>query len=229
VKTLFITGASRGLGLAITEYFSVKGFQIFATARNLSTELQNLLSNNVVFHELDVKDTAACREAILRCTAHFGKVDVVINNASGMTGGRLIGAYKETEIDHEFALSLIAPVHISNIVLDLRAKSNASHEVDLFFVSSSSALIGNAGSEEYPLYAAAKAAIIRFADCINSGKYEPCVTAHTLIPHNIRKNSFLQEDAASYNDACKVIEFGLQEKDNLVVPRYELEPRITID
>lgn len=225
MKTVYITGAARGLGLAITRFFADKEFRIFATARKLSPELENMLSENIVFHELDVTKTADCKKSIQVCMSRFGTIDVVINNASGMTGGKLVGDYEDAEIDHEFSLSLLAPIHISNIVLDLRTDSQARHDVDLFFVSSSSALIGSAGNDEYPLYAAAKAAIIRFADCINAGNYQPSVTAHTLIPHNIRENDFLQEDAASYNDVCRVIEFALQSGDNLLVPRYEIEPR----
>lgn len=227
MKSIFITGASSGLGFAITRFFAGKGYKVFATARNLSSELEALLSKNVVFQALDVTHSEDCKEAARQCQSHFEHIDVVINNASGMTGGKLVGAYDSTEIEHEIMLTLSAPIQISNIVLELRAKSNSRKHIDLFFLSSSSALIGKLGNEEYPLYAAAKAGLIRFADCINAGEYHPSVSAHTLIPHNIRENNFIEENAASFNDVCRVIEFALSRTDNLVIPRYEIEPKTT--
>jgi NAD(P)-dependent dehydrogenase (short-subunit alcohol dehydrogenase family) len=93
-KTIFITGASRGFGRLWAEAFLKRGDKVVATARNKETlhDLVEKYGENVLTLQLDVNSREASFEAVKEAHAHFGKIDVLINNA----GYGLFGAIEET-------------------------------------------------------------------------------------------------------------------------------------
>ncbi len=93
-KTIFITGASRGFGRIWAEAFLKRGDKVVATARN-TKDLEPLLAqygSAVLPLTLDVNDRSAAFDAIAKAKAHFGTIDVVINNA----GYGVFGTVEET-------------------------------------------------------------------------------------------------------------------------------------
>jgi len=92
-KTIFITGASRGLGRIWAEAFLDRGDKVVVTSRRLSSldELSNKYGKALLALELDISSKAACIEAIAKAKAHFGSIDVLINNA----GTGVLGAVEE--------------------------------------------------------------------------------------------------------------------------------------
>ena len=94
-KTIFITGASRGFGRIWAEALLKRGDKVIATARN-TKDLETLskeYGDSVLALPLDVNNRQAAFDAINKAKAHFGTIDVVINNA----GYGLIGTIEETE------------------------------------------------------------------------------------------------------------------------------------
>ena len=79
----FITGASRGLGQAIAEEALAAGKRVAATARRteMLTELVNKYGDQVLPVALDVTDQDQVASAIAHTVEHFGRIDVVVNNA----------------------------------------------------------------------------------------------------------------------------------------------------
>lgn len=93
-KTIFITGASRGFGKLWAEAFLKRGDKVIATARNIShlDDLKSTYGDNIHPVTLDVNDRAAVFAAVEEGKNHFGRIDVLINNA----GFGLFGAVEET-------------------------------------------------------------------------------------------------------------------------------------
>jgi NAD(P)-dependent dehydrogenase (short-subunit alcohol dehydrogenase family) len=92
-KTIFITGASRGFGRLWAEAFLKRGDKVIATARNIET-LNDLVAeygDNVLPLQLDVNSREQSFAAVQKAAAHFGSLDVVINNA----GYGLFGTIEE--------------------------------------------------------------------------------------------------------------------------------------
>jgi NAD(P)-dependent dehydrogenase (short-subunit alcohol dehydrogenase family) len=85
-KTIFITGASSGLGRAAARLFASRGWTVIATMRTPAKEQELARVGNVVLLPLDITDA----EQVLRTAAEaiaLGDVDVVFNNAGyGMAG-----------------------------------------------------------------------------------------------------------------------------------------------
>jgi NAD(P)-dependent dehydrogenase (short-subunit alcohol dehydrogenase family) len=93
-KVIFITGASRGFGKLWAEAFLKRGDKVAATVRNLDTlaDLSSKYGKSLLPIQLDVTDRKAVFSAVEKAKQHFGRLDVVINNA----GYGLFGTVEET-------------------------------------------------------------------------------------------------------------------------------------
>jgi NAD(P)-dependent dehydrogenase (short-subunit alcohol dehydrogenase family) len=79
----FITGSSRGFGRALVESALEAGHRVVATARTPEqlAEFVERYGDRVATVALDVTDASAARAAVAEAVAHFGRIDVVVNNA----------------------------------------------------------------------------------------------------------------------------------------------------
>jgi NAD(P)-dependent dehydrogenase (short-subunit alcohol dehydrogenase family) len=92
MKTIFITGASSGLGKAAAKLFASKGWKVIATMRNPEKEKELNSLNNVILLPLDVTNPEQINETVQKAIA-LGDIDVVFNNA----GIGLIGPLETTD------------------------------------------------------------------------------------------------------------------------------------
>eukprot|EP01030_Chromulinospumella_sphaerica_P028467 gene28467-28807_t len=90
MKTIFITGASTGLGRAAAKLFAAKGWNVIATMRNPSAETELGTLPNVTVLPLDVTRPEQIKSAAEKALA-LGRVDVVFNNAGYGLAGPLEG------------------------------------------------------------------------------------------------------------------------------------------
>jgi len=93
-KTIFISGASRGFGKLWAEAFLKRGDNVIATARNANDlkDLVDTYGSSILPLQLDVNNRADSFAAVNKAKAHFGTIDVLINNA----GFGLFGTIEET-------------------------------------------------------------------------------------------------------------------------------------
>ena len=79
-KTIFITGASTGIGRATAKLFAAKGWKVIATMRKPENETELNALDHVTVLPLDVTDPVQIRETTQQALA-LGDIDVVFNNA----------------------------------------------------------------------------------------------------------------------------------------------------
>ena len=94
MKTIFITGASTGLGKATAKLFASKGWKVVATMRKPENEKELTLIDNITLLPLDVTNLAQIKETTQKAIA-LGDIDVVFNNA----GYGLMGPLESTTDD----------------------------------------------------------------------------------------------------------------------------------
>ena len=96
-KIWFITGASRGFGRVWTEAALQRGDKVAATARQLASiaDLTEKYGANVLTLALDVTNPEQVKTAVAQAHAHFGRLDIVLNNA----GYSLVGTIEEAGLD----------------------------------------------------------------------------------------------------------------------------------
>jgi NAD(P)-dependent dehydrogenase (short-subunit alcohol dehydrogenase family) len=154
----FITGASGGLGLALTEKVLAQGHPVVAAVRRIEAmqSLQQAYPDLLKVESVDLTD----REQVQAAAARHPDADVVVNNA----GGAVIGAIEEmseAEIEQQIALNLLAPIHVTRAFLGvLRAKKRGT------FIHVSS-VGGRAAFPGGSLYHAAKFGLEGFAEAVS--------------------------------------------------------------
>jgi NAD(P)-dependent dehydrogenase (short-subunit alcohol dehydrogenase family) len=115
-KTIFITGASSGLGKAAAKYFAVQGWNVAATMRTPANENELSAFVNIKILKLDVTDMLQVRDAIHASVKAFGKVDVVLNNAGvGMYGA--LELMDDEDIDRQFAVNVKGVINVIKGIL----------------------------------------------------------------------------------------------------------------
>jgi len=84
-RVALVTGGSRGIGRTIAEALSEAGAKIALTSRRIddATEAAATLGarESALPVELDVRDVAACRQAVATVERQFGRIDILVNNA----------------------------------------------------------------------------------------------------------------------------------------------------
>ncbi len=85
-KTVIITGASRGIGEASAEVFAAAGAKVALLARDSASieEIAGRIGDAALAIPCDVSDFASVEKAVNTTEAHFGPVEVLINNAGAV-------------------------------------------------------------------------------------------------------------------------------------------------
>lgn len=127
-KVWFITGSSRGFGRVWTEAALKRGDKVAATARQLTSiaDLKEKYGENVLTLELDVTNADQVKAAVEQAHAHFGRLDIVLNNA----GYSLVGTIEEANADEIRAMyetNVLGPVAVIQAALPLLRKQGGGH------------------------------------------------------------------------------------------------------
>jgi NAD(P)-dependent dehydrogenase (short-subunit alcohol dehydrogenase family) len=86
-KVVVVTGASKGIGLAVAEAFLREGARVVAASRESSAGLEALAEADLVHVPVDLMDPDGPAQVVDRAVAEFGGVDVLVNNAGGPPPG----------------------------------------------------------------------------------------------------------------------------------------------
>lgn len=196
-KTWFITGAARGFGFEIAKAALTKGDKVIATVRKGKEQLSaQFNSNNLFVVEMDVTDEAGVNAAVKKALAHFGKIDVLVNNA----GFGLLGAVEEgsdSEIRNMYETNVFGLLKVLRAVLP---HFHAQHSGHVINISSVGGLTGSAG---WGLYSSTKFAVEGITEALAKELAPLGIYATAVEPGYFRTN-FL--DGSSLTTAKKVIE-----------------------
>lgn len=127
-KVWFITGSSRGFGRVWAEAALKRGDKVAATARQLASiaDLKEKYGENVLTLALDVTNAEQVKAVVAQAHAHFGKLDIVLNNA----GYSLVGTIEEAsaeDIRAEYETNVLGPVAVIQAALPLLRKQGGGH------------------------------------------------------------------------------------------------------
>lgn len=160
-RVWFITGSARGLGRSLTEAVLKQGDKVAATARKVDqlSELVKLYPDQLLPVALDVTDYARVPQAIKEAVDHFGRIDVLVNNAGfGIVGAA--EAYTAEQVRSQLETNLYAPIEITRAVLPYMRKQGGGR---ILQISSVGGRVGNAG---LTMYQAAKFGLGGFTEAL---------------------------------------------------------------
>ena len=131
-KVWFVTGSSRGLGRNFVEAALSRGDKVAATARDTASlkALADTYGDAVLLLEMDVTDRAAVFESVRRAKEHFGRLDVIVNNA----GYAQVGAIEELteqELRDQLETNLFGAVWVVQAALPHLREQRSAHIIQL--------------------------------------------------------------------------------------------------
>ena len=160
-RVWFVTGASKGLGLSLVKQLLNAGYQVAATSRKakniedvIATHKENLLALTV-----DITNEESVNNAIAKTIAHFGQLDVVVNNAGYSIYGS-VEALSNEEFRKTIDVNLFGTVNVIRAVMPHFRKQRSGY---IFNISS---VAGYKGFGNSPSYAAGKFAVIGLSEAL---------------------------------------------------------------
>lgn len=146
-KTWFVTGASRGLGLATVRAASAAGRNVVAAMRKPDEfpSDPSIPTERVLKVRLDVLDAEQINAAVQQAISGFEQIDVLVNNA----GYGQLGAFEEVSaaaIRKQFETNLFGTFEVTRAVLPVMRKRGSGHVIN---VSSIGGIVGYAFSSIY--------------------------------------------------------------------------------
>jgi NAD(P)-dependent dehydrogenase (short-subunit alcohol dehydrogenase family) len=131
-KVWFVTGSSRGLGRAFVEAALSRGDRVAATARNIDSlaDLRTAHGEAILPLSLDVTDKAAVDASVRRAHDHFGRMDVVVNNAGAMVHGA-VEELSEQDLRDQLETNLFGPLWVARAALPHLRGQRSGHIIQI--------------------------------------------------------------------------------------------------
>ena len=179
MKTVLITGGSRGIGKAVAMKFAENGYQIIINyvsdktdTEQLKKELLQVGAADILLIKADVSNSEDVKNMVKESIEKFEKIDVLVNNA-GITKDNLLMRMSEEEFDKVIQINLKGTYLVTKEVTRYMMKKKKGSIVNL------ASVVGVAGNAGQCNYAASKAGIIGFTKSV----------AKELASRNIRANA----------------------------------------
>ncbi|MFN7209913.1 MAG: SDR family NAD(P)-dependent oxidoreductase [Aggregatilineales bacterium] len=189
-KVAIVTGAGQGIGEAIALHFAEQGAHIVIAEINPETaqrtaERVRAFGVQAQAYAIEVGDHAAVRDMVAAVAAHFGRIDILINNAGVNERVDLMAITPEqwrwlmhTNVEGLFfTLQSVAAQMIAQVPPEIKALGRAPHSFGK--IVNLSSVTGRRGRANAPQYAASKAAVISITQS----------AALRLAPYNINVNA----------------------------------------
>ena len=175
-KNIFITGSTRGIGLAMAHRFASLGANIVLNGRReIGEELISEFSDygvQVIPISGDVSNSTDAKRMVEEAIEKLGSVDILVNNA-GITKDKLMLKLTEEDFEQVLKVNLVGAFNMTQAVLKPMTKARQGAIIN---VSSVVGLIGNVGQANY---AASKAGLIGFTKSV----------AREVAARNVRVNA----------------------------------------
>jgi NAD(P)-dependent dehydrogenase (short-subunit alcohol dehydrogenase family) len=149
-KIWVITGAGRGMGVDIAKAALAGGHAVVATGRNTETVKQAVGAHDrLLVVALDVTSLESAKAATHAAVDHFGRIDVLVNNAGNFYAGYFEELTPE-QVKAQIEVNLFGSMNVTRAVLPVMREQRSGHVVAI------SSLAGIVGGEFASAYAASK-------------------------------------------------------------------------
>lgn len=184
-QNVFITGSTRGIGLAMAKAFAKKGANIVLNGRKpvANDLIQEIESYGVkcVAISGDIADFNQAGEMLNLAKEQLGPISILINNA-GITNDKLLLRMSASDFEEVIKINLTGAFNMTQQVLKSMLKARTGKIIN---ISSVSGLMGNAGQANY---AASKAGLVGFTKSVAREVAPRGITCNAIAP------GFIQTD-----------------------------------
>jgi NAD(P)-dependent dehydrogenase (short-subunit alcohol dehydrogenase family) len=188
--TWFVTGASRGLGLELVRQLLDRGDNVAATSRSTGRLLEGVTgvgTERLLPLALDLVDGAAVDAAVAKTVDHFGRVDVVVNNA----GYGYLASVEETtdaDIRRMLDVSVIGAWNVVRAAIPHLRDARSGHVINV------SSILGLTTVPGWGLYSAGKFALNAMSEAL-AGEMAQFGVKVTVVEPGYFRTSFLTSES----------------------------------
>lgn len=182
-KTVWITGASSGIGAALAKTLSARGAKVILSGRRMDAleATANALETDSLIIPFEVTDYQSLAGHVETAWDWTGRVDILVNNA-GVSQRSLAIDTDPQVYTNLINIDLIAPIWLTQLQLQPMAKAGGGHIVAI------SSVAGRIGAPLRTAYCAAKHGLIGYMDSLRT---------EVALPHNIHVTNILPGSVAT--------------------------------
>lgn len=128
MKTVFITGASSGIGKAAALLFAARGWNVAAGMRTPDETFEN--EKNIFVVRIDVTQSASIQNAVAESIERFGSIDALVNSA----GYGLMGVFESADlqqIKNQYEVNVFGLMDVTQRVLPYMRKNGSGSIINL--------------------------------------------------------------------------------------------------
>lgn len=219
---IVITGASDGIGEALTRKFSASE-KVIMLARNEEKMAHIAQETGAEFIVCDVRDALSVKDAFSKIASKFGDIDTLINNAGVIVNGDL------TETDDDVIENVITTNSLGSIYAAkyaLTAMKRAKKGLIINVISQA----GVNAKANRSIYNASKWAITGFTKAIQDEAWDYGVRVTGFFPGTIETKLFekagldINGKAMSTDNIVEAIEYIINQPKGILIPHLEMKP-----
>lgn len=206
-KVALVTGSSRGIGRAIVTRLAVDGAKVVVNYRSDAASADAVLADiraaggDAIAVGGDVADAAAAEALVKAAVDHFGRLDIVVNNA-GVTRDTLLMKMRDEDWDTVLATNLRSVFVVSRAATRVMVRQRSGRIVN---ITSIAGLGGNAGQTNY---AAAKAGIVGFTKSLAKEVGPRGITVNAVAPGYVLTDLTRNLPASLLDDVRRLTPLG---------------------
>ena len=189
MKTIIITGTSRGIGAELVKQFAAEGHTIISLSRNSNPEFANL--PNVYYNSVDLSNDASVAAFAIELKNQFKNIDILIHNA-GTIVNKPFAEISSADFEYVYKVNVFGVAALTKAVLPLM--NNGSHVVTI------SSMGGIQGSSKFPglaAYSSSKGAVITLSELL-AEEYKEQGVAFNVLALGAVQTEMLQEAFPGY-------------------------------
>jgi 3-oxoacyl-[acyl-carrier protein] reductase len=182
LRNVIVTGASRGLGLAIASALTASGYRVLAVARSESEGLRELTAataragkGELQFHPFDLLQTAAMAQFVSALRKDVGPLYGLVNNAGIGTPG-VLAMMPDAHIENLIRLNTLSPILLTKYVVRSMMSEGAGRIVNI------SSVVASTGYQGLSAYSATKSAFLGFTRSLAREVGGLGITVNTVSP-----------------------------------------------
>lgn len=226
-RAAIVTGASRGIGLALAAALAEDGYGVTMTARKpelleQSADALRAQGANVEHIAANLADEEAVHAVVTRHREAFGRLDVLVNNA-GVGIGAAVDEHRTKQVDLQLDVNIRAIVLFYRECAELLRAAGAEHRNAL--VVNMASMAGKSPQPWLSVYSATKAAVVAYTNAMNKELNAAGVKSVAFCPGFVDtdmsefvKASIPAEDMLRTDDITEALRFVLRVSPNCVIP-----------
>ena len=177
-RVVMVSGANRGIGLAVACCLEGRGYRLSLGARDpatLEAAADGFAPERVLRHAYEAADRDSAAAWVAATLAHYGRLDALVN-AAGIIGPATLESDPDEAFDELWRVNLMGPLRLTRLALPHLKAAGSGRVVNLASLSGKRLAGGNAG------YAISKFAVVALSHATRRAGWEDGVRVTALCP-----------------------------------------------